>query len=217
MKLMIDGVSSEPFSAATMPPLPIEETQQREKIIAVSRERYAAEKSAVEDRIMRWSGVLTEDGGERIDASAAGGGRVDSDSSGSGPPKEPKPKRDKSSDFPAVCDACKKETTVPFKPDPSRPVYCEECYPEYKNKKNEEGGEEKESLKEPEKKKQSEPKKKQDPEPRQRSESIVLDTGPSVSLSSLKNSSSKQSSQKGVGRRNISRQQQEQKDQGKSE
>ena len=28
----------------------------------------------------------------------------------------------------AVCAECGKECEVPFKPDPSRPVYCRECY-----------------------------------------------------------------------------------------
>jgi CxxC-x17-CxxC domain-containing protein len=27
-----------------------------------------------------------------------------------------------------ACATCSKETEVPFKPDPSRPVYCRECY-----------------------------------------------------------------------------------------
>ena len=28
----------------------------------------------------------------------------------------------------AVCADCGKECEVPFKPDPSRPVYCRECW-----------------------------------------------------------------------------------------
>jgi CxxC-x17-CxxC domain-containing protein len=30
--------------------------------------------------------------------------------------------------FPAVCAQCGKATTVPFKPNTSKPVYCKECY-----------------------------------------------------------------------------------------
>jgi CxxC-x17-CxxC domain-containing protein len=30
--------------------------------------------------------------------------------------------------FPAVCSACGKETQVPFRPTPGKPVYCRECY-----------------------------------------------------------------------------------------
>lgn len=28
----------------------------------------------------------------------------------------------------AVCDECKKECEVPFKPTKGKPVYCKECY-----------------------------------------------------------------------------------------
>jgi CxxC-x17-CxxC domain-containing protein len=28
----------------------------------------------------------------------------------------------------AVCDKCKKECEVPFKPTPGKKVYCKECY-----------------------------------------------------------------------------------------
>lgn len=27
-----------------------------------------------------------------------------------------------------ICNDCGKETEVPFKPDGTRPVYCQECY-----------------------------------------------------------------------------------------
>ncbi|MBI4241284.1 MAG: zinc-ribbon domain containing protein, partial [Candidatus Rokubacteria bacterium] len=30
--------------------------------------------------------------------------------------------------FPAICTACGKETQVPFKPTPGKPVYCRDCY-----------------------------------------------------------------------------------------
>ncbi len=59
LKLMIDGVASDPFSATGLPPIdmvyPREEN--REKIVKVSRERYATHRAVVEEKIMRWSGV----------------------------------------------------------------------------------------------------------------------------------------------------------------
>ncbi len=55
LKLMIDGVSSEPFSAKGMPPVYSGSEGNEEKVIAVSRERYAKSKEIVEDKIMRWS------------------------------------------------------------------------------------------------------------------------------------------------------------------
>ncbi|MFA5134685.1 MAG: type IV secretion system DNA-binding domain-containing protein [Patescibacteria group bacterium] len=56
MKLMIDGVASEPFSAKTLPPL-TGKTNNKNKILSVSRERYSKSRELVEDKIMRWSGV----------------------------------------------------------------------------------------------------------------------------------------------------------------
>ncbi len=56
MRLMIDGVASDPFSATTLPPI-TGATQNVDKVIAVSRERYANQREVVEDKIKRWSGV----------------------------------------------------------------------------------------------------------------------------------------------------------------
>lgn len=55
LKLMIDGIASSPFSAKGLPPLTREEqTGNTEKVINYSREKYASEKSDVEEKIMRW-------------------------------------------------------------------------------------------------------------------------------------------------------------------
>ncbi|MFA4834244.1 MAG: CxxC-x17-CxxC domain-containing protein [Patescibacteria group bacterium] len=62
LKLMIDGIASDPFSARGLAPLPVEEkTDNVEKVIRVTRERYAKERKVVEDKIMRWH---ENDGGE---------------------------------------------------------------------------------------------------------------------------------------------------------
>ena len=57
MRLMIDGVATEPFSAMGLPPIDSEGDGDSEKIVKVSRERYARPRDIVEDRILRWSGV----------------------------------------------------------------------------------------------------------------------------------------------------------------
>ncbi|RJO59293.1 DUF87 domain-containing protein [Candidatus Parcubacteria bacterium] len=57
LKLMIDGVASEPFSAITLPPIELKPTNNREKVILGSRERYAQKRAEVEEKILRWSGV----------------------------------------------------------------------------------------------------------------------------------------------------------------
>lgn len=56
LKLMIDGVASRPFSATTLPPL-AGSTGSTEKVVKVSRERYAVPREKIEEKIMRWSGM----------------------------------------------------------------------------------------------------------------------------------------------------------------
>ena len=56
LKLMIDGVSSEPFSAITLPPIE-GRTNNKDKVIAVSRERFSKPKEIVEEKILRWTGM----------------------------------------------------------------------------------------------------------------------------------------------------------------
>ncbi len=58
IKLMIDGVSSIPFSATNMPPF-TGNTGNTNKVIAVTRERYSSSRAIVEDKIRRWSGMST--------------------------------------------------------------------------------------------------------------------------------------------------------------
>ena len=105
LKLMVNGVTSRPFSAVTLPPLKFShDPMMKEKIMRVSRERYARPRAEVERAITQWSGLGGEDGG------AGGGGDTD-----------------KGKMFETVCSNCGKQTTVPFKPDGKRPVYCLEC------------------------------------------------------------------------------------------
>ena len=59
LKLMIDGIAGDAFSATTLPPIKLEASDNEKKIINSSRERYSASKAEVEDKIRRWSGMLT--------------------------------------------------------------------------------------------------------------------------------------------------------------
>jgi len=63
LKLMIDGVASNPFSAVCLPPI-TQETGSAEKVIKVSRERYTTKREIIEDKILRWSGMEGEEGEE---------------------------------------------------------------------------------------------------------------------------------------------------------
>lgn len=63
LKLMIDGVASNPFSAKTLPPI-FEHQRNAEKIIKVSRERYAEKREDIEAKVLRWSGMSSPEEGE---------------------------------------------------------------------------------------------------------------------------------------------------------
>lgn len=111
LKLMIDGITSRPFSAKTMPELIQSENKDiEEMVIKSSRELYCKPREEVEHEINSWSGVSIGDDG-RMNLPSSGSG-----SSGATGEK-----------FTTVCSTCGKETTVPFKPEAGRPVYCKEC------------------------------------------------------------------------------------------
>ena len=99
VKLMIDGITSEPFSAVTLPPISKPQNC-GDKIIKISRERYAEPKKIVEEKIARWTGIIEP--GQGL----------------------PQPSPDK---YEAKCDGCGTEINVPFIPDGIRPVYCKKC------------------------------------------------------------------------------------------
>ncbi|MFM2383944.1 MAG: hypothetical protein RIQ72_516 [Candidatus Parcubacteria bacterium] len=54
LKLMIDGVTSTPFSAKGMPPIPRPERMYVQEIIDASREQFAKGRIEIEDEIRRW-------------------------------------------------------------------------------------------------------------------------------------------------------------------
>ena len=107
LKLMVDGITSRPFSAVTLSPLKFEtDLALKEKIITTSREHYASQREEVEEKITSWSGLSGEEEEEE------GGGVV---SAGGTTLHE------------TTCWNCGKTATVPFKPDGKRPVYCQIC------------------------------------------------------------------------------------------
>ena len=103
LKLMVDGVTSRPFSALTLPPfkIPINE-KVTEEIIESSRRLYTRPKEEVEREINQWSGIISNT-------------------------------NETEGKFKAVCSSCAKETTVPFAPEPGRPVYCKDCITKIKS------------------------------------------------------------------------------------
>lgn len=65
LKLMIDGVTSRPFSATTLPPMKIDVSKGvKDNIIASSRKLYTRPRAEVENEISKWSGMLQVGDGE---------------------------------------------------------------------------------------------------------------------------------------------------------
>jgi len=54
LKLMIDGVSSQPFSASTMPPIKEPEISHRTEVIEMSRKQFAMGRAEVEQEVLNW-------------------------------------------------------------------------------------------------------------------------------------------------------------------
>ncbi|MFH1111608.1 MAG: type IV secretion system DNA-binding domain-containing protein [Patescibacteria group bacterium] len=120
LKLMIDGVTSDPFSARTLPPI-AQLTHNRDKIINVSRERYASKREVVEKKILRWTGVedMFKETAKAESKSLAAEDKMYKDNS----------RRIIKSDEPLFedqCWVCGKKVQLTFKPDGIRPVYCKE-------------------------------------------------------------------------------------------
>ena len=115
LKLLIDGVTSMPFSAVTLPPI-AEKTHSSEKVIKVSRERYAAPREQIEEKILIWSGMADQDvedlykEAEKKKKAASGGGG-----------KGGKPRHEYN------CTRCDTDIVLPVELDRSRPIYCDDC------------------------------------------------------------------------------------------
>ncbi len=117
LKLMIDGVASEPFSAKCLPPLsPEEDTHNEEKVIRSSRERYAMPRLEVEEKIARWSSSLDESAKEAADSAPSKKKAVNQEM--------PSPDRP----YEAKCVRCGKTIYLNFQPDGVRPVYDSDCF-----------------------------------------------------------------------------------------
>ncbi|OGF42747.1 hypothetical protein A2303_05880, partial [Candidatus Falkowbacteria bacterium RIFOXYB2_FULL_47_14] len=125
LKLMIDGIASEPFSARGLAPLSKEELEGNlEKVISVSRERYARERAAVEEKIARWH---SNDEDEEREEGGSGRNIANSAPAAQFHAKNERAEDDDVYKFTTVCSRCGRETKTSFKPDGIRPVYCKDC------------------------------------------------------------------------------------------
>ncbi|MFH1078545.1 MAG: type IV secretion system DNA-binding domain-containing protein [Patescibacteria group bacterium] len=159
LKLMVDGVSTAPFSATTLPPIS-NRTGSEPKVIAVCRERYAEPRASMEEKILRWSGmeassmpiglsypeILTAD--EKAVAEEKGdlkpavtiedvAQKAEDETEYlrisperlSAISKPPQQAKKEKPKFSHTCTRCGKTWDMPIKLDPSKPMYCAECLP----------------------------------------------------------------------------------------
>lgn len=149
LKLLIDGVSSRPFSATTLPPMTDERAnfKNMEKVIKVSRERYARPKEEVENKIVRWLDVddvfkaqaKSSQANQRETmykkSYAEGKPKKDSSDQVSGQEsknnqqKETSTKDDK---LQAICEKCGEKTRLSFVPKPGLNIFCKKCLKDFK-------------------------------------------------------------------------------------
>ncbi len=144
VKLMVNGVTSRPFSGHTIDKFQVKTSEETEKaVIAMSRKLYGRSRQEVEAEVRKWSGMapLEEDIDEDRDESMAQG------APGNYMRKEPSAGQGQNRDtqrssagnapgvlgtgeverFQTVCASCGKKITLPFKPAPGRSVYCKAC------------------------------------------------------------------------------------------
>jgi len=108
LKLMVKGVTSRPFSAATLPPFKVASSPSvKEHIIAESCRLYARPRKEVEKEIEQWSSGIINEKGEVV--SVAGGGGL-------------------KTTYEALCSICGNRTELLFKPEVGQPVYCRDCF-----------------------------------------------------------------------------------------
>ena len=113
LRLMIDGIASRPFSAVTLPPIKPAEESDADRIIEISRDRYASARKEVEEDIARWHAPAAAEKSSFDGTLPAGAAK-----------SIPHPGEEKPKLYEAICTVCKKKTYVPFEPDGKRPTYC---------------------------------------------------------------------------------------------
>jgi len=158
LKLMIDGVAADAFSATTLPP--VEEVMahgQADAVIAHTRTHYASSREEVERRINMWSGIVPVTATAHTEQTAQAPSPAQATAPAAQPrsdaetrdapvaahptPRAPQPPVaddmppvDTRPQYPAQCDTCGLEITLPFQPDGKRPVFCKDCLADYRSR-----------------------------------------------------------------------------------
>lgn len=99
VRLMVDGMTSAPFRAKTLPPVQAMNRNIRDTIVEHTRNKYAVHREHIETHIA--DGMTGKDTAARHTADATQS---------------------------VTCWQCSASVDVPFAPDGSRPIYCDTCF-----------------------------------------------------------------------------------------
>lgn len=145
IKLMIDGLTSDPFSAKTLTPLSKEERRPNlQAVIDHTREHYASRRDIVEEGIMRWHLNQEDDDAKKVAPTDSLSDKIEilPNKKETAQPvaselatvvvKKAAANASTEQRYPAVCDGCNQPTTTRFVPDGKRPVYCPDCLRRYR-------------------------------------------------------------------------------------
>ncbi|MDA1038086.1 MAG: type IV secretion system DNA-binding domain-containing protein, partial [bacterium] len=121
LRLLCNGISSDPFSASTLPPIQVN-VHNGGKVIAASRQQFAIPRAIVEERILLWSETKPQvKKGELPEIPEV---------------QPPKPKKLPPWMHAYNCSRCEKDMMLPVELDRSRPIYCEDCIDLVKEEKS---------------------------------------------------------------------------------
>jgi CxxC-x17-CxxC domain-containing protein len=152
IKLMINGISSRPFSMRTLAP-GSRQYNRGDIVRKVSRERFGRKRTVVEEKIRQWSGTTLEEKGKDEKDDQAITKKVlapqkkeveDVILKASEPPitdlatalrgEENKVQKHQER-YEITCSRCGKQADVPFKPTQGKPAYCKECWDHVRKEK----------------------------------------------------------------------------------
>jgi len=135
LKLMIDGISGDAFSATTLPPIERMYDDSTETVIKVSRERYAQDRETVEKKIAMWTGMLVEtvDKTDKAKSASVQKPKINNNTKqkDDGVATNRTQSDTQKEMYNASCAMCELDVQVPFKPDGDRPVFCKECFKDH--------------------------------------------------------------------------------------
>lgn len=112
LKLMIDGIAGDAFSATVLPPIEILHTDSTQDVINSSRSKFSMKLTDVENEIADSNKNMSSKNDDNML------NKLSQNSTLQKPQKEM---------FDATCAKCENNIKVPFKPDGVREVFCKEC------------------------------------------------------------------------------------------